>query len=105
MFGQFGHFFRYAQDKCDHPYPLERYTVETKRLLGVLETQLKSKTYLVGEEYTIADMSIIPWICTLRTFYKAEEQLGLESYENVNAWTLRCLARPKTAVGMTVCKL
>ena len=60
MFGQFGHFFKYAVEKCDHPYPLERYTTESKRILQVLEKHLESRQFLVGEQYTIADMSIVP---------------------------------------------
>jgi len=104
MFGQFGHFFKYAKNQCDHPYPLERYTSETKRLLGVVDNHLRGKTFLVGEEYTIADMSIMPWVFALKTFYQAEEKLDLEKYKNVMTWLDRCLGRPKTAIGMGVCK-
>lgn len=105
MFGQFGHFFKYAKNQCDHPYPVERYTSETKRLLGVVDNHLRGKTFLVGEEYTIADMSIIPWISALKTFYQAEEKLDLEKFKNVMTWLDRCLGRPKTAIGMGVCKI
>ncbi|HLW57453.1 MAG TPA: glutathione binding-like protein [Bacteriovoracaceae bacterium] len=102
MFGQFGHFFKYAKEKCDHPYPLERYTKEAKRLLQVLDTRLEGKQYLVGEEYTIADMAIMPWVKCLDVFYGANEQLGLSEYKNVQAWVKRLLDRPKTAKGMEV---
>jgi len=105
MFGQFGHFFKYAKNQCDHPYPVERYTSETKRLLGVVDNHLRGKTFLVGEEYTIADMSIIPWVSALKTFYQAEEKLDLEKFKNVMTWLDRCLGRPKTAIGMGVCKI
>ncbi len=105
MFGQFGHFFKYAVDKCDHPYPLERYSTESRRLLGVLDKHLQSKTFLVGEQYTIADMSIVPWINGLSVFYKADEKLGLSEFKNVQAWVARILMRPKTAAGMLVCRL
>jgi GST-like protein len=105
MFGQFGHFYKYAADKCPHPYPVERYTNETKRLLGVLDRRLEAHTYLVGEQYTIADMAIMPWVNCLSEFYNATEKLGLDQFGNVNAWKKRILARPKTAIGMTVCKL
>lgn len=103
MFGQFGHFFKYAVDKCDHPYPLERYATEAKRLLTVLDKHLSSRTFLVGEEYTIADMAAVPWVNGLKVFYKASDKLELEKYVHVNAWVNRVIDRPKTAAGMKVC--
>ena len=102
MFGQFGHFFKYAKDKCDHPYPVERYSNEARRLLKVLDTRLEGRTYLVGEEYTIADMAIMPWVQCLEVFYGAQEQLALAEYKNVSAWVKRLLSRPLTAKGMEV---
>ncbi|PWU18963.1 MAG: glutathione S-transferase [Bdellovibrio sp.] len=104
MFGQFGHFFKYAVDRCDHPYPLERYATETKRLLGVLETRLQGRSFLVGEQYTIADMAIFPWVNGLSASYKAESKLGLDEFKKVQAWAKRLIERPKTAAGMLVCK-
>lgn len=104
MFGQFGHFFKYAKDKCDHPYPIERYTNEAKRLLKVLDTRLAGREFLVGEQYTIADMAIMPWVRCLDVFYNGKEQLGLDQYKNVNAWVDRLIKRPKTARGMEVLK-
>lgn len=103
MFGQFGHFFKYAVDKCDHPYPLERYTNESKRLLGVLDKHLEGRQFLVGEQYTIADMSIVTWVNGVRVHYKAEEKLELNKFTNVTAWVKRILDRPKTQKGLTVC--
>lgn len=103
MFGQFGHFYKYAVGKCDHPYPLERYANEAKRLLGVLDKHLENRQYLVGEEYTIADMSIVPWINGARIHYNADEKLELTKFTHVNAWVQRILDRPKTKLGMNVC--
>lgn len=105
MFGQFGHFFKYAKDKCEHPYPLERYTNEAKRLLKVLDTRLEGREFLVGEQYTIADMAIMPWVRCLDVFYNGKEQLGLDQFKNVNAWVDRLMKRPKTAKGMEVLKV
>jgi GST-like protein len=105
MFGQFGHFTKYAVDKCDHPYPAERYTNETKRLLKVLDTRLEGRTFLVGEEYTIADMATVPWVQCLRVFYEATTKLDLDSYANVHAWVQRVLERPLTQKGMHVCSV
>lgn len=102
MFGQFGHFFKFAQDKCKDPYPLERYTKESKRLLKVLDTKLEGRTFLVGDEYSIADMAIVPWVSCLDVFYEACEKLNLNEYKNVNEWVKRVLKRPKTAKGIEV---
>ncbi len=103
MFGQFGHFFKYAKENCDHPYPLERYTKETKRLLAVLDKRLEGRTYLVGEEYSIADISIFPWVGCLDLFYKASKALELDAYKNVNAWYKRCSEKPASIKGSKVC--
>ncbi|CAK9254908.1 unnamed protein product [Sphagnum jensenii] len=105
MFGQFGHFYKYARDKCKDPYPLERYTNETKRLLGVLEKRLQGQEYLVDDGYSIADIATFPWVYCLEEFYKASEYLGLNNYPNVMAWKARCMARPAVTEGMTVCKI
>ncbi|MCJ9428630.1 glutathione S-transferase N-terminal domain-containing protein [Kordiimonas marina] len=98
MFGQLGHFFKYARDKCDHPYPVERYTNEAKRLLGVLEKRLEGRDYIV-DEYSIADIAIFPWVNCLEEFYGVVEQVDLYSFGNVEAWRARCNARPATIKG------
>jgi len=103
MFGQFGHFFKYAKDKCDHPYPVERYTTEAKRLLGVIEKRLEGRDFIIDDGYSIADMAIFPWVKCLDKNYGGAEKLGLKNFHRVGAWVDRCLARPKTAQGMTVC--
>jgi GST-like protein len=103
MFGQFGHFYRYAKDNCEHPYPVERYAKETKRLLAVLDQRLEGRTYLVGEEYSIADISIFPWVGCLDQFYEASEKLDLASYKNVSTWFKRCSERPASIKGASVC--
>lgn len=105
MFGQFGHFYKYAKEKCDHPYPLERYTNESKRLLGVLDHFLNDKSYLVGEQYTIADMATVPWVYGLSVHYNATEALNLSQFKNVNRWVNSILERPKTKAGLSVCDI
>ena len=102
MFGQFGHFFKYAKDKCDHPYPLERYTNEAKRLLGVLNTQLSDREYLVGE-LSIADIATFPWVDALDSGYGAGDVIPVSDYPHVSAWLDRCKARPSFVVGKDVC--
>ena len=104
MFGQFGHFYRFARQDCDHPYPLNRYTQEVKRLLGVLETRLATRAYLV-DEYTIADMATFPWVETLSAVYEAGDYLELSQYQRTQAWLQRCLQRPAVQRGLQVCTL
>jgi GST-like protein len=105
MFGQFGHFYKFAKDTCDHPYPVERYKKETKRLLTVLEDRLEGREYLVGDEYSIADIAIFPWVSILDGFYEAGDTLELSTYANVNAWLARCENRPAVVAGKKVCAL
>lgn len=103
MFGQFGHFYKYATEKCEHPYPKERYTNEVKRLLAVLDTRLNDKDYIVGSEYSIADIAIFPWVSCLDVFYGAAQHLDLASYKNVQRWMKICQSRPASISGSKVC--
>lgn len=105
MFGQFGHFYKYAKDKCDHTYPVERYTKETKRLLKVLDKRLADNDYLVANEVTIADFATAPWVMCLDRFYKASETLELESFNNINRWLKALNQRPAFQKGLEICPL
>ena len=100
MFGQFGHFYKFAADKVSDPYPTQRYLDETKRLLGVLEQRLEGRDYLVGKTLTIADIATFPWIRVLGGFYEAGEALGLNDYSRVMAYLDRCLDRPAVQRGL-----
>ena len=100
MFGQFGHFFKYAADKvANNSYPVERYRDETKRLLSVLDKQLEGRTWLMGDEYTIADIANWPWVRGADVFYGARDVLELDSFRNVAAWVERAWARPASQKG------
>ena len=101
MFGQFGHFFKYAREKCTDPYPIERYSNEAKRLLGVLDRQLSDREFLV-EEYSIADIATFPWVRGLSASYQADEVLRVSDFEHVQAWLARCTARPAFQRGKDV---
>lgn len=105
MFGQFGHFYKYAKEQCDHPYPVKRYTDEAKRLLKVLDRRLEESSWIAGAEYSIADMAIFPWVECLRRHYEASDQLNLDSYTRVIQWLETCLERPGVKKGMGVCGL
>lgn len=105
MFGQFGHFYKYAVDRCQDPYPKERYSTEARRLLGVMDKQLAVNPFISGEEYTIADIATFPWVNCLKVFYNAEEFLKLGEFVHVNRWLTCCLNRPAVKRGMEVCKI
>lgn len=100
MFGQFGHFFKFAADKTSDAYAVDRYAAETRRLLGVLERRLADRLWLLGGDYSIADVATFPWIRVLGGFYEASEALGLADFPNVAAYLERCLARPAVERGL-----
>lgn len=103
MFGQFGHFFKFAADKvANNPYPAERYRNETRRLLGIIEERLDGRTFLVNEELTIADIATFPWVRALSTGYGAADVLGLADFPRVEAWVKRLAERPAAARGLNV---
>lgn len=107
MFGQFGHFYKYASQSCDHPYPVERYTKEAKRLLAVLDKRLQevSSGYLLKEGYSIADIATFPWVLCLDQGYQAADHLELEKYGFVQSWVDSCIKRPAVQRGLSVCPL
>jgi GST-like protein len=99
--GGFGHFFAYAPFKIE--YAINRYAMETKRQLHVLDTHLASHEYMAGSDYTIADMAIWPWYgAMMRAAYGAQEFLSVHEYENVERWTELIGARPAVKRGQMV---
>ena len=105
MFGQFGHFFKFAADKvANNPYPVERYRDEAKRLLGVLESRLKGRQWIMGDEYTIADIATFPWVRGVDVFYGGREVLEFASFPSVMDWLERAIARPASQRGLNIPK-
>ena len=102
MFGQYGHFYKFMADKISDPYPTERYQNESKRLLAVLDQRLEGRQWIMGDDYTIADIATFPWVGTLRDFYQAGEAVGLDDYTNVTAWLERCMTRPASMKGKNI---
>ncbi len=100
MFGQFGHFFKFAADKTTDTYATDRYRDETRRLLAVLEGRLDGRPYLMGEDYTIADIATFPWVRVLGGFYEAADALDLPGYPNVVSYLDRCLDRAAVQRGL-----
>ena len=100
--GGFGHFYAYAPEKYE--YPINRYAMEVKRQLDVLDRQLANHEYISGSEYTIADMAIWPWYGALVTnkVYEAAEFLEAHTYTNVLRWTHEIAKRPAVIRGRMV---
>jgi GST-like protein len=100
--GGFGHFYAYAPEKLQ--YPIDRYAMETKRQLDVLERQLANKQYVAGDEYTIADMAIWPWYGGMvrGELYEAGEFLSVHEYTHVRRWADEIAARPAVIRGRKV---
>lgn len=100
--GGFGHFYAYAPYKME--YPIDRFSMEVKRQLDVLDKQLATNPFVAGDEYTIADMAIFPWYgnLVLGRQYNAGEFLDVASYKNVVAWAEKLDARPAVQRGRMV---
>ena len=102
MFGQLGFFHKFAGREYEDKRPLARYTAESKRLLGVLETRLAGREWIMDGDYTIADVSLLGWVRNLVGFYEAADLVDYASFANVPAWLERCLARPAVQRGLTI---
>ena len=102
--GGFGHFYAYAPEKFE--YPINRYAMEVKRQLDVLDRNLAERRYLCGDEYTIADMATYPWYgsVVLNNSYDAEVFLDAKSYTNVVRWASEIQKRPAVQRGRRVNK-
>ena len=100
MFGQLGFFHKFAGREYEDKRPRDRYANESKRLLGVLEDRLASRTWIMGDEYTIADIAILGWVRNLVGFYGARELVDYASLTHVPIWLERCLARPAVQRGL-----
>ena len=91
MFGQFAHFFYYAKEKV--PYAIDRYQKESERLMRVMDQHLARRTYFVGEEYSIADMCVLPWVTN-----RLEARPGTRPH--IEAWAARLRERPAVQRGL-----
>lgn len=102
--GGFGHFYAYAPEKFE--YPIDRYAMEVKRQLDVLDQNLSNRRFLCGDDYTIADMAVYPWYgaVVLHNIYDAAEFLDVSSYSNVIRWAKEIESRPAVERGRRVNK-
>ncbi|MBZ9604956.1 glutathione S-transferase family protein [Phyllobacterium chamaecytisi] len=103
MFGQVGFFHKFAGRDYEDKRPLERYRDESKRLLGVLETRLDGRDWIMGD-YSIADVSMLGWVRNLVGFYGARDIVEFDSLKRVPAWLERGLARPAVQRGLDIPK-
>lgn len=103
--GGFGHFYAYAPEKYE--YPINRYTMEVKRQLDVLDRQLAEHEFIAGDEYSIADMAIWPWYGALvrNEVYEAAEFLNAQNYQHVQRWAESIAKRPAVQRGRLVNKI
>jgi GST-like protein len=104
MFGQVGFFHKFAGKEIADKRPLERYVNESKRLLGVMETHLAGRQWIMDDEYTIADISMLGWVRNLIGFYGAGELVTFDGFKQVSAWLDRGLARPAVKRGLDIPK-
>jgi len=104
MFGQVGYFHKFAGREIADKRPLERYRDESKRLLGVLETRLAGRQWIMDDDYTIADISLLGWVRNLVGFYGAGDLVAFDTLKHVSAWLERGLARPAVQRGLEIPK-
>jgi len=102
MFGQLGFFNKFAGREYEDKRPLQRYVAESRRLLEVLDGRLQGRTWIMGEDYTIADVALLGWVRNLIGFYEAGELVAFDTLKHVPAWLDRGLARPAVQRGLTI---
>jgi len=102
MFGQVGFFHKFAGKDYEDKRPRDRYVAEAKRLLGVLDGRLAGRRWVMGEDYTIADMAIFPWVNVLNTFYGAGELVGMKDFKHVGRVLEVFLARPAIVRALNI---
>jgi len=98
--GGFGHFYHYAPIKIE--YAIDRFSMEAKRIVDVLDKHLAGNRFLAGEEYSIADIANYTWVRALDVAYHGKEFLSLETYTNVNRWMEEIASRPAVVRGLKV---
>ncbi|SFN35268.1 glutathione S-transferase N-terminal domain-containing protein [Dokdonella immobilis] len=102
MFGQLGFFHKFEGKEFEDKRPLERYVAETKRLLGLLDDRLATRQWIMGDDYTIADIAMIGPVRNLITFYDARDLVGFDRFVHVGRWLERALERPAVQRGLMI---
>ena len=104
MFGQLGFFYKFAGKDYDDKRPRDRYVAESKRLLGVLNQRLAGRTWIMGDEYSIADIATFPWVNNLVGFYGAGDLVGIADFSHVTRAVQAFVARPAVTRGLDIPK-
>src|ERR1044072_5008400 len=102
MFGQVGFFNKFSRKAFEDKRPLARYVTESARLLDVLDKRLADRSWVMGADYSIADISLLGWVRNLIGFYEARELVGFDRFLHVRRWLNRGLARPAVQRGLQV---
>ncbi len=102
MFGQLGFFHKFAGKEYEDKRPRDRYVAESRRLLGVLDERLKGRDWIMGRDYTIADIATWPWVRNLNGFYGAGDLVGFNDFSNIKRVLAAFEARPAVARGLTI---
>jgi GST-like protein len=102
MFGQLGFFNKFAGKDYEDKRPRDRYVAESRRLLAVLDTHLAGRDWIMGDEYTIADIASFPWVNNLVGFYEAGTLVGFDDFTNVKRVLAAFLARPAVQRGLKI---
>ena len=102
MFGQLGFFDKFAGKDYEDKRPRDRYVLESKRLLGVLDQRYADRTWIMGDAYTIADTAIFPWVRNLVGFYEASDLVGIANFPHVTRALAAFLARPAVVRGVDI---
>jgi GST-like protein len=102
MFGQLGFFHRFAGREYEDKRPRDRYVTQTKRLLKVLDGQLATRNYMMGDEYGMVDISMLGWVRNLIGFYDARDITEYDTLAHVPGWLDRCLERPAVQRGIAI---
>ena len=104
MFGQVGFFHKFAGKDYDDKRPRDRYAAEARRLLGVLDKQLASRAWIMGDAYSIADIATFPWVRNLVGFYAAGELVGFDDFAHVKRALATFVERPAVVRGLNIPK-
>ena len=102
MFGQLGFFHKFAGKDIDDKRPRDRYAAESKRLLGVLNRHLAGRQWIMGDDYTVADIAVFPWVRNLVGFYGAGDLVGFADFPEVARVLAAFVARPAVVRGLAV---
>jgi GSH-dependent disulfide-bond oxidoreductase len=102
MFGQLGFFHKFAGKDYEDKRPRERYVAESRRLLNVLNQRLDGRQWTMGDEYTIADIAVFPWVRCLVDFYGAGDLVGMQDFTHVSRVLAAFVARPAVVRGLLV---